>query len=122
MKDEIRPSACIIAIPLVLLITAAILFKLYIPELSCPIKSQTGLDCPGCGGTGASQKLISGDLVGAFKLNALTTGGIITLITFCIWSSIQKIRSGKYSVAPINLKTGCMLLTIIVVFTLYRNI
>ena len=122
MKDRIRPSTFIIAIPLLLLISAAIFCKHYFPNTSCPIKSVTGIECPGCGGTGASEKLLSGDLVGAIHLNALITSGILGLTIFCLWSSIQKIRSGNYVSLPINLKLGCLLLSIIIVFTIFRNL
>jgi len=122
MKDRIRPSTFIIAIPLLLLISAAIFCKHYFPKISCPIKSGTGIECPGCGGTGASEKLLSGDLIGAFQLNALISSGILGLTVFCLWSSIKKIRSGNYVALPINLKLGCLLLFVIIAFTIFRNL
>jgi len=122
MENKIRPSVFIIALPLLLLVTVALLFKQYVPELSCPIKSQTGIDCPGCGGTGASQKLISGDLIGAFKLNAFITTGIIGVFLFSLWSYTSKLRTGQYTALPINLKTGCLTISVIIVFTVLRNL
>ena len=36
----------------------------------CPLLRITGVPCPSCGGTRASLLLLSGDPVGAFRLNA----------------------------------------------------
>ena len=123
MRAEIpRPSALIIAIPTLALISAVLLVQHYFPQISCPIKSQTGIDCPGCGGTRATQHLLRGDLKMALYFNAFVTSGIIGIFLFSLWSLISKLRTGKYAALPINLKTGCLALTVIIVFTVLRNL
>ena len=37
----------------------------------CPFQLMTGLQCPGCGTTRALHRLLHGDLVAAFRLNAM---------------------------------------------------
>ena len=37
----------------------------------CPLRAVTGLDCPFCGATRATFRLLRGDVVGALDLNAL---------------------------------------------------
>ena len=122
MRDTVRPSAFIIFIPVLLLVIVAILFKSYLPGVSCPVKAQIGIDCPGCGGIRASERLIAGDFLRAFQFNALITSGLTSLTLFSLWSTAQKIRIGKYSSLPINLKAGCLPITVIFVFTVCRNI
>ncbi len=39
--------------------------------LSCPFRASTGLDCPACGATRATAKLLAGNLVEALHYNAL---------------------------------------------------
>lgn len=43
----------------------------------CPMRSITGLPCPGCGGTRAARLLCTGDLLGAILLNPLA-------VVFCV--------------------------------------
>lgn len=38
---------------------------------ACPLKSLTGLDCPGCGGLRAAHELLHGDVMSAVDHNAL---------------------------------------------------
>lgn len=42
-----------------------------VPMPKCAFRAWTGLYCPGCGGTRAARALLSGDLIGALRQNAL---------------------------------------------------
>ena len=51
----------------------------------CPLLRITGVPCPSCGGTRASLLLLSGDPIGAFRLNAGLTAfalglGVLTCL------------------------------------------
>lgn len=43
----------------------------YVTGLTCPFRASTGLDCPACGATRATAKLMTGNLVDALHYNAL---------------------------------------------------
>lgn len=47
----------------------------------CPFKLATGLDCPGCGGTRALHKLLTGHLVAALDFNVLA----VLAFPFILW-------------------------------------
>jgi len=52
----------------------------------CPFFEATGLLCPGCGGTRALAALLRGDIVGAWRLNAL----LVSLLPFAAaWGVLQ---------------------------------
>ena len=58
------------------LIGLIILYKIFDPLQyfffpKCPIKSLTGLDCPGCGGQRATHLLLNGEFKAAFFQNPL---------------------------------------------------
>ena len=47
----------------------------------CLLKSATGLPCPFCGGTRATQAILRGDFARALHLNAAALPAVITLVT-----------------------------------------
>ena len=51
---------------------------------ACPLKSLTGLDCPGCGGTRAVYALTQGDVATAFDHNVLLT--IVVPLLAIVWA------------------------------------
>ncbi|MGF1924786.1 MAG: DUF2752 domain-containing protein, partial [Bacteroidia bacterium] len=48
--------------------------------LTCPIKSYTGIDCPGCGFQRSIVALLEGDVVSSFKLFPATIPFIFLLV------------------------------------------
>lgn len=48
----------------------------------CPFRALTGLDCPGCGATRATQALLRGDVIGAADLNVL----LLLLVPLVLWA------------------------------------
>jgi hypothetical protein len=80
-----------------LLALAAFITKWALPRMAtlmpaCPLRTWTGWNCPGCGGTRCASRLLSGELMGAFTMNpivviygALLTGWIVYGV-ICEWS------------------------------------
>ena len=51
----------------------------------CPVRSWTGLKCPGCGSGRAMAALVRGDLPGAFYWNALLFPLVALLLAAGLW-------------------------------------
>jgi hypothetical protein len=54
----------------------------------CSFRAATGLDCPGCGATRATHALLHGQLVDAWRLNALW----VLLSPFAVYAAISEVR------------------------------
>jgi len=57
-------------------LAACLLLYFFNPEQvpiypQCPFRKWTGLDCPGCGGLRAMHQLLHGNVLAAFRFNAL---------------------------------------------------
>ena len=88
---------------------------------ACPFRLLTGLNCPGCGSTRALHRLVHGDVIGAFKFNAL----MMVVLPFLLYSlaryTIGAIRGRplpRHYLAPAYM---WMLLAVIVGFWVVRN-
>lgn len=62
-------------------------------QLSCPIKSATGLDCPGCGMQRSFIALLRGDLVESFSLYPALLPLLLTL-GMLVYFLIRPYRNG----------------------------
>lgn len=49
--------------------------------VACPLRSMTGIACPGCGGTRAGLALLRGDIAMALALNPFLVLALATLLT-----------------------------------------
>ena len=59
---------------------------------TCVLKSATGLPCPFCGGTRATQALLRGDLGRALYLNAAALPAVVTFVTAALvlgWEAMR---------------------------------
>ena len=59
---------------------------------TCVLKSATGLPCPFCGGTRATQALLRGDLARALYLNAAALPAVVTFVTAALvlgWEAMR---------------------------------
>lgn len=59
---------------------------------ACVLKSATGLPCPFCGGTRATQALLRGDLARALYLNAAALPAVVTFVTAALvlgWEAMR---------------------------------
>lgn len=60
----------------------------------CTFLTLTGYKCPGCGSQRAIHALLHGDVVGAFKYNALLLISI-PWIALCLYAETQRIRNPR---------------------------
>lgn len=87
----------------------------------CQFKALTGLDCPGCGSLRALHQLLHGNVVAAFRLNAL----LVSALPFAAWfggRAVMKAIRGQppfTKIHPAWLWAGCALL---VAFGIVRNL
>lgn len=88
---------------------------------SCPFRTLTGFNCPGCGTTRGLHQLLHGNFVAAFELNPLI---ILTLplLGYLLITFTRSALSGRpmpqFSLSP---KYGWLLTILIVGFWIFRN-
>ncbi|MBE5927079.1 MAG: DUF2752 domain-containing protein [Lachnospiraceae bacterium] len=63
--------------------------------LECRLKTMTGINCPGCGGTRALKSLFKGDIFSSLYYNAFATYGAIIYILFFVTQTLERITKGK---------------------------
>lgn len=121
-EDKKISSPLIIALGAALLIFLALATQHFFPTLTCPIKAQWNIDCPGCGGTRAAQSLLAGNIPQALSHNLLITIGIILIAGYCLFCLIYRFMTGKTYLFPFSLHIGVACLLIIIAFTIVRNL
>ena len=87
----------------------------------CTFLSLTGYKCPGCGSQRAIHALLHGDVVGAFRDNALLLVAI-PWIALCLYAEGQRIRNPRLYArlnAPLLI---WLFLAILLLWWLLRNI
>ena len=87
-KDRLFASTVVVAIPV---------SRIYANWLDnqpsfCPVLRICGVPCPLCGGTRSVLLLVSGDPIGAFKMNA----GVFLLSVFCGIVLISRERQRRF--------------------------
>ncbi len=94
--DQRKFRASAAAIIVVMLVGAALLPLTPPPRFSglplCVLKSATGLPCPLCGGTRATQALLRGDLARALYLNVAALPAVMTFVTAALvlgWEAMR---------------------------------
>ena len=115
---------------IILIITAAMAFcAIYYthdPSSSalfprCLFLSLTGYKCPGCGSQRAIHALLNGDVVGAFRYNAMLLIAI-PWITLCLFVETQRTRWPKLY-ARLNPQLLILLfMALVLAWWLFRNI
>jgi hypothetical protein len=105
---------------------AVALLRLRDPHVSgsygfCPVRSLTGLPCPGCGGLRAVNDLARGDVVAAAGSNAM----VVVLVVACmaLWGVwVVRRAAGRSEAVLVRVTTGGALavLAAFVVFGLFR--
>ncbi|MCA9099710.1 MAG: DUF2752 domain-containing protein [Planctomycetales bacterium] len=92
----------------------------------CPLHELTGLNCPGCGGLRGVHQLLRGNVMAAFRLNALAFLLLPPLaLTWLVnqyrqWRHRQ--RGGEVPQSLFPSWTGWVLLIVVVAFAIARNI
>ncbi len=111
----------------VAVITAFFLYKKFNPLEhhlfpQCPSKYLTGYDCPGCGSQRAIHSLLNGELGNAVRLNPL----LFTLLPYGIvvgmFEWIPTLRNHSLRKLLINFYVVIVILSGIILFTIWRNL
>jgi len=58
-------------------------------EIDCPIRSLTGLECPGCGSTRCVTALGAGDLAAGFRHNPLLASAVVGSVLVAVCGAIS---------------------------------
>ena len=115
----------VILIP-ALLILGAVLFPVYERFaaghiLPCFIRMFTGILCPGCGGTHSLSALRHGDIITAFKCNALVP--VWLLILLGIWLDNLFALLGKdIKIIPTSSRVRLTAVGIMILYVILRNL
>lgn len=89
--------------------------------LSCPLKSVTGYDCPGCGSQRAFHALLHFRFGEAFRYNPLFVVGLILLVVWLLLS-VKKNKAGDWLRHFFRSRGFIMTaLIIVLLFSLFRN-
>ena len=90
------------------------------PYPRCLLKSLTGIDCPGCGGTRAMYSLLHGDIAGAVDHNLL----VFLVVPVTLYLVVRYVL-GQFDVAlpalRVNRAMAWGLLVGVLAFTVLRN-
>lgn len=87
--------------------------------LTCPFKSYTGLDCPGCGIQRSFVALMKGDLVSSFKLYPATIP-ILGLLLFAVVHLKFDFKNGAFFIKMLYI--GVTLIIVInYIFKIFTN-
>lgn len=89
----------VVLLVLALLLAIGVVYYTVDPSASgafprCVFLSATGLKCPGCGSQRAIHALLHGDVIGAFKYNALLLVAI-PWIALCLFAESQRTRNPR---------------------------
>lgn len=94
--------------------------------LPCPIRTLTGLDCPGCGATRMASALLHGDIGAALHFNApILVGGLVFGYIWLSWM-LQRfgiVRLPRPRLGPRSRKALVpVLVTVAIVWAIVRNL
>lgn len=87
----------------------------------CVFLSMTGYKCPGCGSQRAIHALLHGDVLGAFKYNALLLV-VVPWIILCLYAESRRVRNPRLYArlnAPLLI---WLFLAMVLIWWLLRNI
>lgn len=87
----------------------------------CTFLTLTGYKCPGCGSQRAIHALLHGDVVGAFKYNALLLTSI-PWIALCLYAETQRIRNPRLYTRINAPQLMWLFLATVLLWWLLRNI
>lgn len=109
---------------IVIIVLYIISFAPFTQKLAtCWFYKNTGILCPGCGGTRCVQSLLKGDIINAFKYHAIFTIGIIYLLILNVIYLINKNKEKKILewLYPKNVYVY-IFVVILILYTICRNL
>jgi hypothetical protein len=113
----------------IVVVAAIIIYKKFNPSNvnyfpKCPFLSLTGLKCPGCGSQRAIHSILNLDIYAAIKHNFLLVPAIPYIILGAYFDTLKRPseRQVKLRKRLFGTKAIMIILTIIVVFWIYRNV
>ncbi|MBP5620938.1 MAG: DUF2752 domain-containing protein [Thermoguttaceae bacterium] len=87
----------------------------------CLFHETTGFYCPGCGSTRALQRLLRGDVLGAFRHNLLVVPGLVAILYLYVCELIDLwLGDNRYRAS--FLWIGRVALVLLVVYAVVRNL
>lgn len=87
----------------------------------CLFHETTGLYCPGCGSTRALQRLLHGDVLGAFRHNLLVVPGLVAILYLYVCELIDLWR-GESRFRASFLQIGRAALVLLIAYAVLRNL
>ncbi len=120
-----RRSLIVVAIVIILLVLGGIYYAID-PSVSsvfprCTFLSLTGYKCPGCGSQRAVHALLHGDVIGAFKQNAMLLVAIPWII-LCFYAEGQRVRNPRLYARLNAPRLIWLFLAMVIIWWLLRNI
>ena len=110
----------------VILLAAGALYALFYLRtgigIPCPLRSFTGLKCPGCGATRMCISLLKGDLAAAWQYNPVLCCLLPLLLLLLAWGICFYIRTGSIAYPRIVNYLLYAALAALIVFFFARNI
>jgi hypothetical protein len=102
-------------------------YSLYNPVESnlfpkCPSKYVTGYDCPGCGSQRAVHSLFNGEVSKAFNYNPLLFFLVPYGLLVGVFEWIPSLRNHSFRKLLINFYTIMVVFSIVILFTVWRNL
>lgn len=89
----------------------------------CPWLFVTGTHCPGCGVLRTLNRVVGGDIIGAFRYNLLVALSIPVLIyAWFRWALPEKISNSLPRIALVSPKAPYVLVLVIATFWVTRNL
>lgn len=111
----------------IMVMTAFFLYKKFNPVEhnlfpQCPSKYLTGYDCPGCGSQRAVHSFLNGELSKAFRFNPLLFILLPYGIVVGVFEWIPALRGLPLRKLLINFYVIIVILSVIILFTIWRNL
>lgn len=92
--------------------------------LSCPIRSLTGLQCPGCGATRCVAAISAGDFDSAARNNPLFFAGLAAVFLYACVGAVSPTSASRMSswVGDRQRNFAICIVVVVVIFSILRNL
>jgi len=118
--NEKRRAAVVLCVGIAVAILVVLLHRV-LTAVPCPFRAVTGLLCPGCGNTGAALALLRGDIVTAFRYNALCFLEFAYIAWVLLSAVISFVRNGRFQYRTPCVAVDVVVLLVILLWGIARN-